>query len=104
MKKSVILLLICIVILISICGCTNKDITNTNYNRTIAVCMYSSNALLSDGSLWAWGGNWFGWLGDGTKECRHSPVKISDDVVSVSKGNFTSPVRLSAVCLHLPRV
>lgn len=39
-----------------------------------------------DGSLWAWGSNWAGQLGDGTIENRYQPVKILDDVVSVSTG------------------
>jgi len=43
-------------------------------------------AIKSDNSLWAWGENWKGQLGDGTTENRHSPVKIMDDVVYVSAG------------------
>jgi len=41
----------------------------------------SSFALLPDGSLWAWGHNDQGQLGDGTTIDRHSPVKIMEDVV-----------------------
>jgi alpha-tubulin suppressor-like RCC1 family protein len=33
--------------------------------------------LLSDGSLWSWGDNWAGQLGDGTTVTRSSPVRIS---------------------------
>jgi len=43
-------------------------------------------AVKTDGSLWAWGDNFDGQLGDGTTEDRHTPVKIMDDVVSVSAG------------------
>jgi alpha-tubulin suppressor-like RCC1 family protein len=32
--------------------------------------------LLSDGSLWSWGDNWAGQLGDGTTVTRASPVRI----------------------------
>ncbi|MFN0067703.1 MAG: RCC1 domain-containing protein [Limisphaerales bacterium] len=36
-------------------------------------------ALRSDGSLWAWGGNIYGQLGDGTLEQRSPPVAIQPD-------------------------
>ena len=44
-------------------------------------------AITTDGSLWAWGSNGRGQLGDGTKEDRRSPVHIMDNVSSVSAGN-----------------
>jgi alpha-tubulin suppressor-like RCC1 family protein len=36
---------------------------------------YSLN-LKTDGSLWAWGWNGYGQLGDGTIENKDTPVKI----------------------------
>jgi hypothetical protein len=33
-------------------------------------------ALLSDGSLWAWGDNWAGQLGDGSRDDQSSPVRF----------------------------
>jgi alpha-tubulin suppressor-like RCC1 family protein len=46
-------------------------------------------AITTDGSLWAWGWNSFGQLGDGTQgENRHSPVKVMDNVVSVTAGLY----------------
>ena len=32
--------------------------------------------MLVDGSVWAWGSNGFGQLGDGTRDTRLSPVRI----------------------------
>lgn len=48
---------------------------------------YYSMAIRSDGSLWAWGRNAFGELGDGTKESREEPVKIMENAASVSASN-----------------
>ncbi len=38
-----------------------------------------SVALREDGSLWAWGSNENGQLGDGTTSDRHEPIKISEE-------------------------
>jgi len=45
-----------------------------------------SLALKSDGTVWAWGTNSFGVLGDGTTTERHNPVKVSglSDVAAIS--------------------
>ncbi len=36
-------------------------------------------ALKTDGTLWAWGWNCYGQLGDGTTTDRHSPVQTGSD-------------------------
>jgi alpha-tubulin suppressor-like RCC1 family protein len=43
-------------------------------------------AITNDGSLFAWGNNRRGQLGDGTTTDRLSPVQIMSDVVVVSAG------------------
>ena len=42
--------------------------------------------LKTDETLWAWGWNYLGQLGDGTTTDRHTPVKIMDNVRQVSAG------------------
>lgn len=47
-----------------------------------------SAALLDDGSLWMWGRNVYGELGDGTWDSRSEPVKVFDSgVESISLGD-----------------
>ena len=43
---------------------------------TVAAGTYHTVAIKSDGSLWAWGDNYYGQLGDGTYLTRSSPVQI----------------------------
>jgi len=63
-------------------------------SKAIIASFGSSFAIQPDGSLWAWGNNGNGQLGDGTNVDRHSPVKIMDDVVTVeTNGRFTMAVR-----------
>ncbi|MCL1981603.1 MAG: hypothetical protein FWG53_00730 [Clostridiales bacterium] len=47
-------------------------------------------AIRTDGSLWAWGDNAWGQLGNYTQTNWHSPVKIMDSVVSISAGRLYS--------------
>ncbi len=57
-------------------------------NAVVAVALGGehSAAITSDGSLWTWGSNSRGQLGDGTQEDRCTPVRIMDDVISVALG------------------
>ncbi|WP_374436990.1 RCC1 domain-containing protein [Inhella sp.] len=47
-------------------------------------------ALKSDGSLWAWGNNYRGVLGDGTTTSRPSPVLIGREFVNIAAGYLSS--------------
>jgi len=56
----------------------------------VAAGMNHTLALKSDGTLWAWGYNVSGQLGDGTTTQRNSPVHIGSDNkwVSISAGGY----------------
>ena len=43
-------------------------------------------ALKSDGSVWTWGGNELGQLGNGTMEGQLSPVKVMDSATDIAAG------------------
>ena len=61
----------------------------------VAVGEYIGIALKSDGSVWAWGRNNYGQLGDGTKENRYTPVQVKgangegylSDIIAISSGD-----------------
>ena len=56
----------------------------------IAAGAYHSLALRSDGSVWAWGMNSDGQIGDGTTTQRNNPVEITtlSGIVAISAGDY----------------
>ena len=50
----------------------------------VAVGLFHSTAIKSDGSLWTWGENNYGSLGDGTQTNRNAPVLISSNNINWS--------------------
>lgn len=46
--------------------------------KEISTGRSNSVGLKNDGSLWTWGNNWYGQLGDGTKVYKTSPVQIGN--------------------------
>jgi len=65
-------------------------ITGTVDTQPIIFAGYShSLALKSDGTVWAWGSNTYGQLGDGTTTHRNTPVHVSGltDIIAITAGN-----------------
>ncbi|MEY8333207.1 Ig-like domain-containing protein [Lachnospiraceae bacterium 47-T17] len=58
--------------------------------QTLSLGASHSGAITEDGSLYMWGYNYYGELGDGTRTSRNTPVKVLDHVVSVSLGYYRS--------------
>ena len=57
-------------------------------DNVVSVSMKQApTALLTDGTLWSWGRNTYGDVGDGTTEDRLSPVMILDNVVTYIKSD-----------------
>ncbi|MCL1809870.1 MAG: hypothetical protein FWG42_08945 [Clostridiales bacterium] len=55
--------------------------------RTVAAGSGHSLAIMADGSLWAWGQNNYGQVGDGDANVeKTAPVKIMDDVAFIAAG------------------
>jgi alpha-tubulin suppressor-like RCC1 family protein len=58
----------------------------------ISAGAYHSLAVQRDGTVWAWGWNAFGQLGDGTTTDRHAPVQVARiaGVTAIAAGGFHS--------------
>jgi alpha-tubulin suppressor-like RCC1 family protein len=61
--------------------------------KAIAAAGFFTIAVKTDGSLWAWGDNRHGLVGDGTETRRTSPVKIGDGFVQVSASSHVLALR-----------
>lgn len=55
-------------------------------------CMFFTLALKADGTVWAWGYNGAGMLGDGSTECRYTPVQVRGltDIKAIDAGTYHS--------------
>ena len=70
---------------------TPKAISALSSVTGIAAGIYYGLAVRSDGSLWSWGRNDFGQLGDGTSAAHSAPKAIGlTNAIAVAAGNFHS--------------
>ena len=63
----------------------------------VALTVWHTCAVRRDGTLWCWGVNGNGQLGDGTLDARSSPTQVTSlsDVVEVATGLYSTCARLS---------
>jgi len=54
-----------------------QQVGTDNHWAAVAARMYHSAAVKSDGTLWTWGQNNYGQLGDGTLTFRFAPVQVT---------------------------
>jgi hypothetical protein len=60
----------------------NGQIDEGNVCAKVAAGGHHTCAIKTNGSLWCWGYNWYGQLGDGTNTSRNTPVQIISSGVS----------------------
>ena len=60
-----------------------EGLDTDGWHRRIIPALHHTFAIREDGTLWAWGRNDYGQLGDGTTVNRHLPVKIMDNVDAI---------------------
>ena len=62
------------------------DVGINSYSQVLSLGYFANGVIAQDGSLYMWGYNEWGNIGDGTTEDRDMPTKILDHVISVSSG------------------
>jgi cysteine-rich repeat protein len=71
---------------------TPRPVPNLTGFTAVAAGGYHSLALRSDGTVWAWGYNAYGQLGDGTTLQRNAPIQVPNltGVIAVAAGHYHS--------------
>jgi len=66
------------------------QVINLNGIVEVASGNFHNLALKSDSSVWSWGRNDYGQLGDGSNTDRTTPIKIFDGAIAIGCGGFHS--------------
>ena len=87
--KRLVCFLLSVVMVISLLPMGTLTVSASTFAGDVPVIdlgFHHSAAIKTDGSLWIWGYNYYGQLGNGTKENSYTPIKIMDNVAEVSLG------------------
>ena len=66
------------------------DVGINSYSQVLSLGYWHSGVIAQNGSLYMWGSNDDGQIGDGTTKDRYKPTKILDHVIAVSLGDWHS--------------
>ncbi len=88
-QKIIIFFAISFFFLVSVYYINIYNCLNNKYSQ-LSCGYWHSLKLDKDGSVWAWGANWYGQLGNKSTNDSSIPLKVLDlkDVISVSSGAF----------------
>ena len=75
---------------IMIFSCKEDDVIVLVGYTSIDASLQHSLALKTDGSLWSWGRNNKGQLGDGTTENKTTPVQVGSGYTAIAAGSAYS--------------
>ena len=88
-KKLIIILFFCLLTFLPITANASESLTNSSIYQTDANLKYSQVFVIkSDNSLWSFGYNKWGQVGDGTTKNSTKLKKILSDVASVHQGSY----------------
>ena len=92
MRGRVLCVIIAAMLLLPLASASASPPVWVAVNGAYTVSMGNEHIMVvaSDGTLWAWGGNTFGQLGDGSTNGSYAAIKIMDNVAAVSAGAYHS--------------
>ena len=94
--KRLISMLLLVIMVISLLPLSTLTVSAEVNGKLPAVSLEGDHSAVikTDGSLWMWGNNKYGQLGNGTNKYSDTPIKIMDDVkLFVAKNNHSATIK-----------